>query len=270
MNPDWSFARRPFWIFSHLFAATVIVSFVLLGFWQLSRYHERADRNALIEARSGPPGLVIDEALALPADERDLQAVTATGTFVDGDLARVANRTMDGVAGQQVVALFALDDGRQILVNRGFVPLEEEDAVSPPPAGSVTIDGWLQNSVERGWLQPVDDGTGRLTPRFNVADLARRVDGEVVDVWLREAPGSEPADQFPTAIPMETLDRGPHLSYMAQWWIFATLGLVFYAALLRRTARRGSGAVPVTDDEADSSVPDPHPAPTTDHHGALP
>ncbi|MFV0523848.1 MAG: SURF1 family protein [Acidimicrobiales bacterium] len=269
MNPDWSFARRPFWIFSHVFAATVIVSFVLLGFWQLSRYHERTDRNALIEDRSGPPGMPIDEALSLPADQRDHRAVIASGRFVDGDLARVANRSLDGVAGQHVVALFVLDDGRQVLVNRGFVPLEEGDAVAPAPTGPVAIDGWLRESVERGWLQPVDDGSGPLAPRFNVADLAGRVDGQVVDDWLQEAPGSEPADRFPTAIPMETLGNGPHLSYMAQWWIFATLGVLFYAALLRRTARRGSGTVPLPVDEAASSPSDPPTAPTTDHHGAV-
>ena len=50
------------------------------------------------------------------------------------------------------------------------------------------------------------------------------------------------------SVPLPPLDGGPHLSYMAQWFIFATLGTLFYGALLRRIAhgkhRTTASAVP--------------------------
>jgi len=38
-------------------------------------------------------------------------------------------------------------------------------------------------------------------------------------------------------VPLPELDDGPHLGYAAQWFIFATLGVLFYGALLRRNSR---------------------------------
>ena len=243
MTSDWSFARRPFWLFSHIFAATVVVTFVLLGWWQLSRHYERTDFNDEVRARSLPPAMTIDEALLLPADEVDLRLVTLTATYVDGDVIRVANRSQGGVAGQHVVALAQLDDGRQLLVNRGFVPLGSDVALEAVASGPVEITGWLRLSVEKGWFGATDSGQGP-TPRLDVEAIANRLGGDqsVVPHWLLLDNGTDtgaPSSlaSFPDPVPLPSLDAGPHLSYMGQWFIFAVLGIGFYGALLRRNAR---------------------------------
>jgi cytochrome oxidase assembly protein ShyY1 len=245
-------------VFSHLFAATVIVAFVSLGFWQLSRHHERADLNEIIESRSEPPAVPVGEALDRPPADLDYQLVTATGSFADDDVVRVANRSQGGVAGGHLVALLRLDDGRHLLVNRGFVPLDNPDDLVSAPTGTVTIEGWLRGSVEKGLLGATDDGEGTVVPRLNVDDIQNRVDETLEPVWLQlAAPEEVPATNatFPDPVPLPTLGGGPHLSYMGQWWVFATLGLVFYGVLLRRNARASSdsSSVPVQ--------PEPEPEP---------
>ena len=242
---DWSFLRRPFWIFSHLFAAFVIVSFVLLGFWQLSRYHQRVDHNTVIASGTAPPAVDVGIALGgFPPDQLDYQLVEGQGRYVADDVVRVANRSQGGVAGQHRVSVFQLDDGRQLLVNRGFVPLDQEVPVQPAPSGEVTVEGWLRASVGRETFGAADTGQGTIVPRLDVASIQKRLgQGETVEpMWLQLAPSGARATAatFPDAVPLPELTNGPHLSYMGQWWIFATLGLAFYLALLRRTARRGA------------------------------
>lgn len=249
---DWSFLRRPFWIFSHLFAATVIVSFVLLGFWQLSRYHQRVDHNTVVASRSAPPALDLPIALgSLPVDQLDYQLVTGRGRYVTDDVVRVANRSQGGVAGEYLVSVFQLDDGREILVNRGFVPLDQDVPVLPAPTGDTTVEGWLRSSVTRERFGAADTGQGTVVPRLDVAAIQQRLgDGETVEpVWLQLAPNGPRAAEatFPDPVPLPELTKGPHLSYMGQWWIFATLGLAFYLALLRRTARRGAAPLAPLD-----------------------
>lgn len=269
---DWSFSRRPFWLFSHVFAVTVIVTFVFLGLWQGNRHRERAAFNALVEERSTPPAVPVDEAFDLASsDELDYRYVTASGTFVEGDFVRVANRTQSGVAGDHVIAIFELADGRLVLINRGFVPLGTPTAeLAPLPPGSTKVTGWLRDSADRGWIGATDVGEGAVVPRLDVGAIAQRIDDDTVGepsavvpsaLQLEAEPGAEAAasgssasgsPSLPDPIPLPPLDGGPHLSYMVQWFIFATLGALFYGALLRRTAsgRHGRTPVPAFVDES--------------------
>jgi len=278
VEPDWSFARRPFWVFSHLFALTVVSVFIFLGFWQLNRHNQRADQNAIVEARSQTAGRPVEELVAgsagvvvadNPADSEklgdgsidsqgtlnidnsrfdgtplDYTAATATGRFVDDDFVRVANRSSNGVAGEHIIGVFQIEEGPLLLVNRGFAPVNIIRELAPAPTGRVTIEGWVRANQQKGWIGATDTGTSDLVPRLDIAAISGRIGPSelpslegvsVIPVWL-QLDGPDDAT-VPDPIPLPGLDRGPHLSYMAQWFIFATLGVIVYVALLRRTAR---------------------------------
>lgn len=236
MAGDWRFARRPFWLFSHLFALTVVTTFVGLGFWQLDRLDERRDANALIESRTAET-LVLDGAPATGADGADLdyRAVEADVRFLDPDFARVANRTQGGVAGEHVVAVVELADGSALAVNRGFVPLGDDRPLDPVAGGTVTVQGWLRATVEQERFGATDSGEGDLLPRFDTERLAFRLDRPLPPVWL-QLEGASGSTGVPEPVPLPPLDDGPHLGYAVQWFIFAALGLVFYGLLLWRRA----------------------------------
>lgn len=242
VSGDWRFARRPFWLFSHLFAAAVVVSFVLLGFWQLDRLDQRRAANALIEDRSADV-LVLGgapEPVEEDGSDLDYRAVEAVVTFVDGDLARIANRSANGVAGEHVVGLVELADGTPLAVNRGFVPLDPEVELDPVPAGPVPVTGWLRGTVERGRFGAADTGQGDLLPRFDTDRLALRAGRGLPPVWLQLATvdGAEAGPSgLPEAVPLPPPTEGPHLGYALQWFTFAVLGAAFYVALLVRRAR---------------------------------
>ncbi|MEM9566654.1 MAG: SURF1 family protein, partial [Actinomycetota bacterium] len=191
MPADWRFARQPFWLFSHVFAGVVVVSFVALGLWQLDRLGERRDANRLIEDRTAEV-LDLDTGAIAGLDRStddgsslDYQAVVATVRTVESDLGRIVNRSGNGVAGEHVVAVVELADGTELAVNRGFLPLVPVIEPDPLPSGPVVVTGWLRATVERGWLGATDDGTGDELPRFDTERVASRLGRDLPPVWLQ-------------------------------------------------------------------------------------
>ena len=242
---DWRFARRPFWVFSHLFALTVVSLFVAFGLWQLDRLADRRQANELIEARTATT-VELSAAPAAGADGAalDYQAVEATVRYVDGDFVRVANRSQGGVAGEHVVAIAELADGSLLAVNRGFVPVNADLALDPVPDGPVPVAGWLRATVERGAIGAVDQGDSDRLPRLDTERIGFRLGTELPPVWLQLAGDGDGEPAFPDPVPLPPLDDGPHRSYAIQWFTFAILGVAFYLALLRRQSRGNEPAAP--------------------------
>jgi surfeit locus 1 family protein len=238
---DWSYTRRPFWVLSHLFAATVIGSFAFFGVWQLDRHGERRDVNAVVQDRSARPAVDVATALASgsPA-EIDYLAVVDRGEYLAAEQVMVRNRSQAGVAGSWVVTPLRTESGPVILVTRGFVAdvTAAADSVAVP-VGTVEISGWLRVTQERGSFGPRDPDEGRLgsLARVDVSRIDAQVPGEVAPMWLQLAQQQPaPVDGIPAPVPLPEPDDGNHLSYAVQWFIFAGLGVIVYGLLLRRRA----------------------------------
>lgn len=234
---DWRFASRPFWIFSHVFAGSVVLLFVGLGLWQLDRLGERQEQNELIQARVDQPiQLTVAPDAGLDGSELDYRSATVSGVILDEDFVRIGNRSQGGVAGEHVVAIIELEDGSPLAVNRGFVPANADLDLEPMAPGPIA--GWLRATVERGSIGATDTGESDILPRFDTERIGFRLGRDLPPVWLQTAPvDSTGQATFPDPVPLPPLDDGPHLSYAVQWFIFATLGALFYGALLRRQAK---------------------------------
>ena len=231
MTPFW---RRPIWVLGHVIALAAVVSFVRLGFWQLDRLEEKKDRNRIIAARSdGPPVDVLEVDLR----QGEYQHVTATGRFDTDDEVLIRNRGFSGTIGQHVVTPFVLDDGRAVLVNRGWIGIEDD--VPPPPDGELEIEGLLLATQTRGSVGPRDPADGELDVlnRIDVARIQQQTDLELLPLHLQLQAPVPPDGELPLALPPPARDEGPHLSYAAQWFLFSGVVLVGYPLLMRRRAR---------------------------------
>ncbi len=244
----WGFVRRPRWIVSHLFAISVIVVMVVLGFWQLHRLDERRATNAQVAAQSEANPVSVAAALALASADREFTVIEDEGSYVDPEIVRVANRSQGGAAGDWVIGLFRTDDGLYVLVNRGFLTREEEAAV---PADGPLV-GWLRSSQQKtSALGGTDTGDTFRVPRLDVAAIAGRavdageIDGTVAPMWVQMAPPERayaPDAQVvgtplvPDPVPLPPLDEGPHLSYAMQWFTFSLMGAFVYGLILLRRA----------------------------------
>lgn len=259
---DYRFLWRPWWIVSHVFVIACIIGFVNAGFWQLRRLDERRTANALIVAREESPAAPLTEVLpsgtGASADEvADVRyrAVQVTGTYRTDQQVLVPNRTYDSQPGFWVITPLRLADGSAVAINRGWVPFATTTPDGPwdafaPPGGPVTVTGLARESQARstgvvGGPKDASEGTLRELARVDLARLGQQVDEPLwpvyVDLITQDPPQTNDLE-LPVPVPRPDLSEGPHLGYAGQWFIFATLTVIVYPLLLRRTARREAAA----------------------------
>ena len=230
------FLLRPKWIGFHLLVVAGIVAMINLGFWQLPTSRPRRDFNSEVEARTElPPEPLADVLASGPPDEIEWRIVTFAGRYLADEQFLVVNRSQNGRAGENVVTPMELDDGRTLIVNRGFVPLSVD--VPPAPNGVVEAEGRIRRSQERRTGQLSDPGDGELTEvqRIDIPRLAPQLPGEVVPVYV-DLLASDPAEVagLPEPVALPPLGEGPHLRYAVQWFIFSLCVAVGWVLAVRR------------------------------------
>jgi cytochrome oxidase assembly protein ShyY1 len=222
-------------------ALVLVVAFVLLGFWQLSRaraFLGHADDPAAVPARTLSPA-----SGTLPADSVG-RRVTAVGSYDQDHPLVVPDRAADGGqgAGDWAVGVLRLDDGSGLLVVRGWVA-DPSDAPALP-SGQVTVSGRLAAS------EPADGGRppGEVLPSdalvsVNPVNLLQLVPYDVHDGYLVAASTQPPdgsalapvhADPPGTAVPGFFWQ---HAGYVGLWWLFAVFVVAFWVRLLRDDLR---------------------------------
>lgn len=268
------FAFRPWWIVSHLIVAALVVTMVSLGFWQLRRLDEVKDRNAELAVRLAEPEVVLAALVPPTGGPIDGAAVedrriTVTGRYRSDEQVLIRGRSLNDAPGSWVVAPLDLEDGRVVAVNRGWIRNDGRYAAVPveyaAPEGEVTLVGITHPTQERGRLGATDPSDGTLTSlaRVDLDRFDQQVVGDVLPVWVQVTepePGALDSSPEPLDPPVVD-DEGSHLSYAAQWFIFATIALVGYPLILRKVARERSGRGPDDEPGLDEPDPDDQPAP---------
>lgn len=255
----YGFLLRPLWIGFHLLVVAGIAVMIGFAFWQLDRLSERRTFNDQVESRIDLPHRDLAELLpagaAIDPGQVEWRTVVANGVYLPEEQFVVVNRSQNGRAGDNVVTPMLLDDGRTLIVNRGFVPL----GIDAPeaPAGNVAVRGVIRPSQERRTGQLSDPATGVLAEvqRIDVERLGPQLTGEVIPVYvdLLESSPPEPVG-LPEPVIRPDLSDGPHLSYAVQWFIFAAaVALGWVLAVIRSTTKhrhdRTDGADPPPSDE---------------------
>lgn len=260
----------------HALVVVVVPSFVMLGFWQLGRWEERAaaaeQQEANINAAPVPVEKLSGVGEDVDPDDR-WRRVTVTGSYDAGNELLVRNRDGSRGVGLHVLTPLVTDDGTGVLVNRGWIeqpPTATSRPDVPPPAeGEVTVTGRIQFSEteentgirDRGGLP---EGQIMLVDVDELGtDLPYPLYGGYVEL-TEEDPPSDPAPE--PAAPPET-DIGMSLSYAVQWWVFAVIAVGGWVFLVRREVRDTQGGGPSGSATGTAPVdggpdsPDPAPRP---------
>jgi surfeit locus 1 family protein len=208
--------------------------------------------------RGAEPPAQADALRGADPDALVYRRVSVSGTYETEREVLLAARTLDGRAGHHVLTPLRTEDGLLVVVDRGWVPLEESDppvAAAAPPSGVVEVDGLLLPSEPARRAGAFGDGSG--------LEFVSAVDLDRLGGWLGEPlaplsvrlqdqrPGN--AGALPVPAPLPETNEGNHLSYAIQWFLFAGVVAVGFPLLVRRTARdRG-----VEKDRQDARLQEP-------------
>ncbi|MFB7932532.1 SURF1 family protein [Streptomyces sp. NPDC056039] len=236
------------WVILTLIALLLIPTMIRLGIWQMHRYEERTARNQLVSdalaADPVPVEKLTEPGHTVTSAER-YRTVTAKGRFDTEDEVVVRRRTnSDDEVGYHILTPFVLDDGKVLLVNRGWIPSDGPSQtafpkVPAPPAGEVTVTGRLMpdETTEASGIKNLQGLPDRQIMLINSEQEARRLDARVLGGYIAQT-APEPKGDTPELLgnPGEE-DAALNYAYAYQWWLFAAAVPVGWVILARREAR---------------------------------
>lgn len=236
------FTGRRLWATLLVIAGAIVLA--RLGLWQLDRLAQRRALNATIDARMAQPPAPLDGG-AIDPDALEYRRLTARGVYDPGQEIVLRNRSLDGAPGVHVLTPLRLSGGDAVLVDRGWIPMSQAGAEQrrayAPPTGEIVVEGIARRSQE-STFGPQDPaprpGEERLDAWFqvNIPRIARQAGYPLLPIYVEQqpAPGDPP---LPRRVAAADLGEGPHLSYAVQWFAFALILLVGYAAFTRQQLR---------------------------------
>lgn len=253
------------WAIYVALAVVFAIACAFLSNWQFSRNEERSAQLALVEenydAVAVPLAEVIPPGGALSPEDQ-WRPVELVGEYLSDDEMLVRNRPHGGTAAFEVLVPFQLTDGRVLLIDRGWVaPGEDQpepDSVPRPPEGEVTVVARLKPG------EPLPS-SGRSAPEGQVPTInleyvaqvaapatAESLERSAYGILVSEDPAPGVA---PNALEDPSEDPGPHLSYAIQWILFAIMGFVFIAYVIRTERRHRREDAEDAGEEASGAAP---------------
>jgi len=224
----------PSWTMT-LLAAALCVAFVQLGRWQWDKGVQRqAEWDAF--ARGADATLVLG-ARAIATVPR-FARVSVTGRFDGPHQFLLDNRTHAGRAGYEVLTPLHLEDGRVLLVDRGWIPLtgarsrlpDVRLAADTPLTLVGRIDQLPSPGLALGRMPPpTGPSWPKVTSYPDMAQLAAALEERLESRILLLDPhmpfGYVREWQPPGLPPMR------HFAYAVQWWGFALALLIIWAVV---------------------------------------
>lgn len=225
--------------------AVFVAVFLALATWQFQRMAWKEALIARVAAGQASAPMPLPAVQDWPRVSRathEYQRVRVSGRFDHERETLVQASTVLGT-GWWVMTPLRLDDGRWLLVNRGFVDAEHrERALRDQPAGEVLLQGLLRLTEPEGRLwQHNDARAGRWYSRDVPAiAAARQLEGEVAPFFVDAADVAD--GPWPRAGLTVLAFSNNHLVYALTWLVLAGLVSAAVVFVWRFEQRRVSGA----------------------------
>lgn len=207
---------------------------VWLGAWQLQRLEWKLGILSQIESRIGGDPTPLP-ATGDPDDDR-YQPVQLTGTVEAEELYVLVSQKRIG-AGYRVISPFVTDEGRRILLDRGFIPVADRD--NARDGGEKDVTGNLHWPDDRTSSTPDNDIAGNTWFARDIDLMAEALNTEPLLVIARNM---SPADPGVTPLPVDTSGiPNDHLQYAITWFSLAAVWLIGTIALVWRLRQTKEG-----------------------------
>ena len=225
--------KRSRWL---ILAGTVVMALATarLGFWQLDR---AAQKIALKDAQLAQRGLPALDTGDLPRDSAAPlplhRAVRLQGRWSAAHTVYLENRQMKGRPGFYVLTPLLLDDGKAVLVQRGWQPRDMADrtrvAAVPTAAGRVQLQGRIAPSPSRLY-DFAGAASGAIRQNLVLGEFARETGLDLLPYSVlqeQQDPAGQP-DGLLRDWPQPAADVHKHYGYAFQWFALSTLVIGLY------------------------------------------
>jgi surfeit locus 1 family protein len=202
----------------------IIFTFSLLmglGIWQVERLQWKNAQVASIKAAQELPVLG-----TLPQDITglDYRHVALTGSFMHDKSFHLVGRPQGAGQGFFIVTPFVLDDdGRIILVNRGFAENNKESR----PEGPQTVTGIIRPLRLKRMFMP-ENVPAKNVWFYEDMDAMSQASGLTLIPIMVEAVGKAEKNVYPTPSNGKIVLRNDHLNYAITWFSLALIALVMF------------------------------------------
>ena len=218
-----------------LAAGAVFLVLVALGSWQLQRLGWKQDRIDERQGRAMGETVELTAALAGPG-YFNFRPVWLSGQFLHEKELLLAARSFDRRVGWQVITPLALEGGGAVLVNRGWIPHDKQDAALRAEGqleGAVRVRGLVRTEQPQGTFQPdnrLEEGVWYWVDIDAMGDaVGLDVLPIVVEADATANPGGLPiGGQTRLEVPND------HLQYALTWYALAFILAVIFVVFHRR------------------------------------
>ena len=244
------FSRR-WWITSLLVLAGIGLT-IRLGIWQVERYQQnKAFADHLSAMQAAAPLTLGPGAQSAGLTGMEYRAVSASGIFDFSHEIAVRNQIWEQSWGNEtgyiLVAPLVFADGTAVLVDRGWIPLEDNSPAAWQEfdiSGSITVSGIIRLPAkpQMGGTADPTLAPGQTGLKFwtliNIERLQKQMPYHLLPIYIEQAPtrGNQ-AQPYRSLSDPDTTAAGTNLGFASMWFGFTALLFFGYPLYLRRQTR---------------------------------
>jgi surfeit locus 1 family protein len=209
-----------------LFIISSTIMMLFLGSWQLQRLEWK---NQII--KDVEKAQALDPLSTLPHDisELDYRKVILLGTFLHDKTLHLIGRQQGNFPGYFIVTPLKLEDGRIILINRGFSPAGKETK----PENIQTIAGIIRPPRIKRYFAPENIPEKNVWFYEDIPAMSQKTGLEILPVIVEEV-GKTAQGEFPIKGDGRIFFKNDHLGYAITWFLTAFIGLIMFAIYHRK------------------------------------
>jgi surfeit locus 1 family protein len=213
-----------------LIALLMLIILLLLGAWQMKRYHYKQHLMSQYQQAIQQNPIAFSQ-LNLQHDIH-FQHVHVSGIYLNDRSLLLENRFYHDKLGFEVLTPFQVEHGKVLLINRGWVPMiaDQQAANIKPVIGEQRINGYIQVLGYQGFTLGKDILTSGQWPlliqKINIAQLQQLTHLNFYPFVLRL--DSNQTSGFVSEWKPTTVLPQRHLGYAIQWFTMAFALLIAF------------------------------------------